>query len=59
MIYEIPVVERAVVERVETTRRMLRSSSSPWPRDARPSRARRERMPERLRVWGAASRRRD
>lgn len=65
MIYEIPVaersvvvrpvVERPVVELVET-RRMLRGLPSVSPRDARPSRARRERMPEQLRVWGAASR---
>lgn len=61
MIYEIPVAKRAVVETpvvelVETPRRMLRVSSRTPSHDARPSRARRERMPAQLRVWGAASR---
>ena len=54
MIYEIPVVEREVVA---LSRRELRSIAEPMPRDARPSRARHERLPEQLRVWGAASRR--
>lgn len=61
MIYEIPVAERSVgvrsvVELVETQRRQLRALPSLLPRDTRPSRARRERMPAQLRVWGAASR---
>ncbi|MGE3193862.1 MAG: hypothetical protein AB7K08_10380 [Microbacteriaceae bacterium] len=61
MIYEIPVVERpvgarSVVELVETQRRQLRAVGVTPPRDAHPSRARRERMPAQLRVWGAASR---
>ena len=54
MIYEIPVVEREVVV---LSRRELRSMAERLPRDARPSRARHERLPEQLRVWGAASRR--
>lgn len=61
MIYEIPVVRRSVVERsvvelVETKRRMLRVSSRTPSHDPRPSRARRERIPMQLRVWGASSR---
>ena len=54
MIYEIPVVER---DAHVLSRRMLRSVAEPSPRDARPSRARHERLPVQLRVWGAASRR--
>lgn len=61
MMYEIPVAERSVgvrsvVELVETKRRQLRSVGVTPPRDAHPSRARRERMAAQLRVWGAASR---
>ena len=61
MIYEIPVVgpyERVVDESTILSRRELRDSSTePMPRDARPSRARRERLPLGLRQWGAQSRR--
>lgn len=39
------------------SRRVLRETVvQPVPRDPRPSRARHERMPAQLRVWGAASR---
>lgn len=53
MIYEIPVVEPEVLV---LPRRVLRSVVEPAPRDARPSRSRHERLPQQLRVWGAASR---
>ena len=56
MIWEVPVAtpdERAM----GLPRRMFRESESrPMPRDARPSRARHERLPQPLRVSGAASR---
>lgn len=54
MVWEVPVA--SVVEPVETTRRMLRQIPDAMPRDARPSRSRRERLPEPLRVWGATAR---
>ena len=61
MIYEIPVVgssERVVDQSATLSRRELRECSlEPMPRDARPSRARRERLPLGLRQWGAQSRR--
>lgn len=47
-VYEIPVSPRDAV----LTRRMLRSIPDAAPRDARPSRARRERLPLSLRTWG-------
>jgi hypothetical protein len=57
MIYEIPIVgafERAAV----LSRRDVREPLEfPMPRDARPSRARRERLPLALRELGARSRR--
>jgi hypothetical protein len=55
MVWEVPVA--AVVEPVElVSRRMLQRVPDAMPRDARPSRARRERLPEPLRVWGATAR---
>jgi hypothetical protein len=61
MIYEIPVVgsyERVVDQSAILSRRELRECSiEPVPRDARPSRSRRERLPLGLRLWGAQSRR--
>lgn len=57
VVWEVPVVARDTT----VSRRLLRATSVfelVPPRDARPRRTRRERMPERLRVWGAASRRR-
>jgi hypothetical protein len=61
MIYEIPVVgpaERVGDPSALLSRRELRECNlEPMPRDARPSRARRERLPEALRQWGPRSRR--
>jgi hypothetical protein len=55
MVWEVPVV--APAEPVEAlTRRMLQRVPDAMPRDMRPSRARRERLPEPLRVWGATRR---
>lgn len=58
-VWEVPV---ATIDdlAVAVPRRMYRALEPyPLPREARPSRARRERLPESLRVAGAASRRRD
>jgi hypothetical protein len=56
IIWEVPVAtlaDRAVV----LPRRLFRATEpQPMPRDARPSRARHERLPEPLRVSGASSR---
>lgn len=51
-LWEVPV---ATVEERELgmSRRLLRSVPERAPRDSRPSRARRERMPAVLRMWGA------
>jgi hypothetical protein len=61
MIYEIPVVgshERVAEQPATLSRRELRECGTDlMPRDARPSRARRERLPLGLRQWGAPSRR--
>ena len=57
-IWEVPVATPAELG-IVLSRRELRLAPSLLPRDARPSRARHERMPVRLRVRGAASRRRD
>jgi hypothetical protein len=55
MVWQIPVV--SVPEPVEAiSRRMLQRVPDAMPRDTRPSRARRERLPEPLRVWGPAPR---
>jgi hypothetical protein len=56
-LWEIPVAE-SVAEPVDgLSRRMLRTPPPDrMPRDARPTRGRRERLPEALRVWGASSR---
>ena len=54
-VWQIPVVDRSAT----LARRLIRAIPAPLPRDAGPSRARHERMPARLRAWGAASRRRD
>jgi hypothetical protein len=51
-VWEVPVARP--VELVP--RRMLRRVPDAMPRDTRPSRARRERLPEPLRVWGATTR---
>lgn len=53
VVWEVPVIELVEI----TPRRLLRREPDAMPRDARPSRSRRERLPEPLRVWGAASRR--
>ena len=54
-IWEIPVADRGAT----LSRRLMRAIPAPLPRDARPSRVRHERIPARLRAWGAASKRRD
>lgn len=54
-VWEIPVADRDAT----LSRRLMRAIPAPLPRDARPSRARHERMSARLRAWGAASKRRD
>lgn len=53
-IWEVPVATRA--ERaMGLPRRLFRESESrPMPRDARPSRAQHERLPEPLRISGAS-----
>lgn len=55
-VWQVPVAERGIV----LPRRLLRERPDlpplPRVRDLRPSRARRERMPEPLRAWGAAPR---
>lgn len=48
-VWEVPVAGRGTL----LSRRLLREVQDAMPRDARPSRARRERLPEPLRVWGA------
>lgn len=55
-LWEVPVATRA--ERaVGLPRRLFREAEPrPMPRDARPSRARHERLPQSLRVSGASSR---
>jgi hypothetical protein len=57
-VWEVPVAtfaDRAVA----IPRRLYRAFDPyPMPRDVRPSRARRERLPESLRVSGASSRKR-
>jgi hypothetical protein len=52
-VWEVPVAPAGAM----LSRRMLREVQDAMPRDPRPSRARRERLPEALRVWGAVSRR--
>ena len=52
-VWEVPVLDRS---ELVLSRRLLRSVPDAMPRDARPSRARHERLPEQVRVWGAASR---
>jgi hypothetical protein len=54
-VWEVPVAtdeERML----GMSRLLLRSVPAALPREARPSRARHERLPQYLRVWGAASR---
>ena len=55
-VWQVPVATRA--ERgAGLSRRLLRDPEPPsMPRDARPSRARRERVPAPMRAWGPASR---
>jgi hypothetical protein len=53
-VWEVPVAPRDAV----LSRRMLRALPEPMPREARPTRALRERVSPYLRVWGAASRKR-
>ena len=55
VLWEVPVATR--IDRAGVLpRRLYRASEpQPMPRDARPSRARRERLPEALRVSGASS----
>ena len=55
VVWEVPVATR--IDRAGVLpRRLYRASEpQPMPRDARPSRARRERLPEALRVSGASS----
>lgn len=57
-VWEVPVA--TVAERAAAIPRRLYRALEPYPlpRHARPSRARRERLPESLRVSGASSRRR-
>ena len=57
-VWEVPVAT-ADERMLGMSRRLLRTSSDVvfLPRDARPSRARHERLPEHLRVRGASSRR--
>lgn len=52
-VWEVPVAPSGAM----LSRRMLREVQDAMPRDARPSRARRQRLPEALRVRGAVSRR--
>ncbi len=55
-VWEVPVATRAD-RAVAIPRRLYRALEPyPMPRDTRPSRARRERLPERLRDSGASSR---
>ncbi len=58
-VWQVPVATRA--ERgVALPRRLYRETApQPLPRDARPSRARHERLPRTLRVSGASSRKRE
>jgi hypothetical protein len=57
-VWEVPVASVADLA-AALPRRLYRSLEPyPLPRDARPSRARRERLPESLRVSGASSRKR-
>jgi len=58
-VWEVPVATRA--ERATgIPRRLFRAlEPQPMPRDARPSRARHERLPQPLRVSGASSRKID
>ena len=51
-IWEVPVADTAL----GMSRRLLRSMPAPLPRDAHGMRAKHERVPEQLRVWGARSR---
>ena len=56
-VWEVPVAT-ADERMLGMSRRLLRTSDVVFlPRDARPSRARHERLPEHLRVRGASSRR--
>lgn len=51
-VWQVPVA--STEERMlGMSRRLLRSVPAALPRDAHPSRARHERLPEQLRVWGA------
>ncbi len=55
-LWEVPVATRAERAGVLPRRLFLATEPQPMPRDARPSRARHERLPEPLRVSGASSR---
>ncbi len=55
-LWEIPVATRADLAGVLPRRLFRETLPQPLPRDARPSRARHERLPESLRVSGASSR---
>ena len=54
-VWEVPVATRIDRAGVLPRRFFRASEPQPMPRDARPSRARRERLPEALRVSGASS----
>ncbi|MEQ1737680.1 MAG: hypothetical protein ABL886_14900, partial [Rhodoglobus sp.] len=55
-VWEVPVATRAERGGVLPRRLFRETEAQPLPRDARPSRARHERLPEVLRVTGASSR---
>ena len=55
-VWEVPVAARAERAGVLPRRVFRETPAQPLPRDARPSRARHERLPHSLRVSGASSR---
>ena len=55
VVWEVPVASEEDRE-LGMSRRLLRSMPAPLPRDAHGMRAKHERVPEQLRVWGARSR---